>query len=291
MPFVAFLLTLGLAGNPIESNLSAQQPETKLVLKKPTPKVEVKEEVREEPRKPVRGHHLELIVPETVAPYKNAELVVKTHAKFVTLKAQATLFETVKVYELIPNNDDEHLYVFTGKPAKFLVTVTTFDPETGIKEDSKVVTIGKPEPTPDPDPDPNPDPDPDPNPDPNPPPVPIPGVARVLIVEETKGDTSAAYRPYLNVLNSNEIQDYLNKKVPGKWRKWDDDYTQENLKNQEQVWKDVYFNKDNKYPRTSPNDTSIIPWIYITNGTKGYSGPLPNNIHDTLELLKKYLGE
>jgi hypothetical protein len=282
LPFAAILISLGLAGAPSAQN-PPEEAKKEVILRKPTqaaPKAKV-----------TASGSLELIVAERVEPYTVAEVTVKTSAKFLSVKAQASLFEGVKVYELIAPAEGERRFVFTGKPSKFLVTVTAFDPETGIREESRVVTIGVP--TPEPPAPPNPPTPPTP-PGPTPPgpqPVPIPGVARVLIIEETHSSTKKEYQPYLNVLNSLEIKQYLNKKVKNNWRVFDKDFTSEQLKNEEQIWQDVFLNKDGKYARTSPTSSDITPWIYITNGKEGYSGPIPSTIPDTLVLLKKYLGE
>jgi hypothetical protein len=46
-----------------------------------------------------------------------------------------------------------------------------------------------------------------------------------------------------------------------------------------QVWQDAF-----KLPRQS------LPWIVISDGKTGFSGPLPANTADTLTLLRKYGG-
>lgn len=66
-------------------------------------------------------------------------------------------------------------------------------------------------------------------------------------------------------------------------RVWDDDYTDEQLANSPAVMRDAY-------KRIMPAARGHLPWIAISNGTDGHSGPLPLTVEDTMELLRKYGG-
>lgn len=123
---------------------------------------------------------------------------------------------------------------------------------------------------------PNP-PDPGPGPQPNP----EPGKISVLIVDETEDYNKPEYRPYLPVLNSTVIRSYLDSHCATEsgrpeWRHWDKDV---DVTNASKKWQEAM-----KIPRTS------LPWIAITNGVKGWAGPLPKTEAETLELLKKWGG-
>jgi hypothetical protein len=134
----------------------------------------------------------------------------------------------------------------------------------------KVVVEGK---GPRPPPDPNP---PGPTPDPKPTPIPTAG-NRVLVVYESDLAEMVKLPPTrAAILTSTVIRAYLTAhQVEGRFLDKDTEFTTE-----PQVWRDAM-----KLPRDS------VPWIYVSNGKTGYSGPLPENVADTLVILKKYFGE
>lgn len=138
------------------------------------------------------------------------------------------------------------------------------------------VTIGVPGPGPSP-PGPNP---PGPNP-PGPAPIPTSGL-RVLMVFETL-DKGKMPKGQVNIAYAKAVRDYLNSKcvvgADGKtkeYRMWDKDV---DTTEEGKVWQDAM-----KRERKS------LPWILISDGIKGYEGPLPATVDDTLTLLKKYGG-
>jgi hypothetical protein len=124
-----------------------------------------------------------------------------------------------------------------------------------------------------PPPDPNP---PGPTPDPKPTPIPTAG-NRVLIVYESDLAEMVKLPPTrAAILTSTVLRAYLTAhQVEGRFLDKDTEFTTE-----PQVWRDAM-----KLPRDS------VPWIYVSNGKTGYSGPLPENVADTLVILKKYFGE
>lgn len=127
---------------------------------------------------------------------------------------------------------------------------------------------------------------PRPGPEPSPP-VPVvepivKGPISVLIVEETDDRAKQEMWPYLGVMSSVKIREYLNshcRKIDGKpaWLWIDDD---SDMSKANPYWQDAM-----NLPRSS------LPWIAISNGTKGTSGPLPQTEDAVLALLKQWGGE
>jgi hypothetical protein len=121
-------------------------------------------------------------------------------------------------------------------------------------------------------PDPLPPPGPKPPPGPTPDPTPTP-------------DPSTLPAKQLNVLYDKGIRDYLNSKCvkgdDGKtpaWRIWD---------------KDVDASKDDKVWGEAMTKAKGVtgfktPWLVVSNGKTGFSGPLPADTTSALTLLKKY---
>ena len=126
---------------------------------------------------------------------------------------------------------------------------------------------------------PNPEPIPvDPTPAPKPP-APIVGDGlHVLIVYES-ADLQKLPPGQLSALKSQTVRDYLDGRCAKEngvaaWRIWDADI---DTKEAAKAWQDAM-----KRPRQS------LPWVIISDGRSGYEGPLPGNVADTLELLKKW---
>jgi len=126
---------------------------------------------------------------------------------------------------------------------------------------------------------PNPEPIPvDPTPAPKPP-APIVGDGlHVLIVYES-ADLQKLPPGQLSALKSQTVRDYLDGRCAKEngvaaWRIWDADV---DTKESSKAWQDAM-----KRSRQS------LPWLIISDGRSGYEGPLPGNVADTLELLKKW---
>lgn len=127
-------------------------------------------------------------------------------------------------------------------------------------------------------------PPPDPGPKPEPPsPAPIPAAGfRVLIVYESMATLPMNQH---GIIYGKSVRDYLNAKCDvgpdGKtkeWRIFDKDV---DASSDSALWAAAM-----KRPRAS------VPWLIISNHPRGgYEGPLPDNVADTLTLLKKYGGE
>ena len=160
-----------------------------------------------------------------------------------------------------------------GKAELTLAPVGVLEIESVVRQ---VLTVSGVGPIPPPEPDPIP-----PGPDPTPP---IPGDAnRVLIVYESS-QLSSLPPAQAVLMSASSVRGYLAKrcivgpdKVTPDFRIWDKDV---DLTNVPQVWKDAMA-----IPRTS------LPWIVVSNGKAGYSGPLPADETGLMATLKKYLGE
>ena len=163
--------------------------------------------------------------------------------------------------------------VIGGKPGVYrLLAYTAWGDEPSNPAITMVIVTAPVDPTPGPGPNP---------PTPNPP-TPAPGQISVLIVDNVDDYGKPEYQPYLETLNSSAIVNYLNAhcaKVGStpEWRHWD---ASTDVSHESQKWQDAM-----KLPRAS------LPWIAITNGKTGYSGPLPKTEAETLALLKKWGGE
>lgn len=190
---------------------------------------------------------------------------VISDSKFVRVTARKNLLEVADLKKL---NERQWLLTTSGT---FLVEAFSFDPDKGLDEARVQVVLGIPDPTP-PEPAPGPVP-PSPTPD-NVAPIPAPGF-RVLIVYESKLGVPP-------VAIDSSIRNYLNAKCvkeegTAEFRIWD---KETDVTYAPKLWQDAM-----KRPRVT------VPWIVISNGTKGYEGPLPLNVESTLRLLKEYGGE
>lgn len=191
--------------------------------------------------------------------------------------------------------------VFTSsEPASFtiLVAIATSAPSEPANENknlkvhllSKQFTVGKlPTPPPDPQPDPDPTPQPDP-PDPNPTPAPIPEPGlRVLIIEEVNNRSSLP-RTQLTLLTSTSFRKFLNEScvkanIPNpvpEWRLFDKDSS---LDNESSLWKKAF----QRFHNTTITPSPTVPWLIVSNGKKGFEGPLPKTEDETITLIKKYV--
>ena len=116
----------------------------------------------------------------------------------------------------------------------------------------------------------------------DPAPIPVAGL-RVLIVYESAD--LPKYTPQQNgILFGAKVREWLNANCvvgpDGKtreWRMWDKDV---DTSGESKLWQEAM-----KRPRTS------TPWVIISDGTKGFEGPLPANVDDFLALVGKYKGD
>lgn len=134
--------------------------------------------------------------------------------------------------------------------------------------------------------------DPNPNPNPNPNPfepvvvVPAPGQIRVLILEETEDIARPEMRPWIGVSNSSKIRKYLSShckpdETTEGWLWVDPDINTEFMSD---YWKSAIT-------KTKADPNYKLPWIAITNGDKGISGPLSSSEDEVMALLKKWGGD
>lgn len=104
------------------------------------------------------------------------------------------------------------------------------------------------------------------------PPIPVSSL-HVLIIEETN-DRGTLPAAQAQIFTSTKVLGWLRTNAPEHWRIWDAD--------QKPELAPAEFQEALKLPRQG------LPWIVISNGTTGFSGPLPTNEMDTLSLLQKY---
>jgi hypothetical protein len=161
--------------------------------------------------------------------------------------------------------------------------VLTFQPDGADKVVWNVVVSGGVNPLP-PGPEPGPKPPIPPEPSPDPPPIPSDGFRVLVVYENDPSDpASTLTKEQRGAMSSQAVRSYLDSKcAKGKdgktpeWRMWDQHVE---LTNETDIWKDAM-----KLPR------NVLPWIVISDGKGGYSGPLPANEAELLTLLKKYGG-
>lgn len=103
------------------------------------------------------------------------------------------------------------------------------------------------------------------------PPLPVDGL-HVLILYESE-DRGTMPPQQLSILTSAPLREWF-KANSVQWRIWDDDTPVEGA---EKVWQDALL-----LPRQS------LPWIHVSNGKTGYSGPLPATVDETISLIGKY---
>lgn len=173
------------------------------------------------------------------------------------------------------------------------------------------IVVGSPEPIPV-------DPKPvDPKPvDPKPAPIPDAGFRVLLIYESNDLDKMPVSQTL--VLSGQSIRQYLNSKCimgpDGRtrdWRIWDKDV---DLSGEAKLWQTAMARErklkvrkaaDGKYEvcnavdrviwkgfdteeKANAGAAKILPWIIISTGSKGYEGPLPKTIDETLALLREF---
>lgn len=183
--------------------------------------------------------------------------------------------------DLVPPDVQKQLtgrMFYSDTPGTFRVVVYCGGPgNTASDIATCIVTVGDPVP-------PGPGPGPGPTPDPDP----FLGVGaagpaglKVLILTETS-DQSKLPRGQLTILTSGTVRDYLNShclKESGRaaWRVWDRDV---NPVNETALWQKAF----------AAANKAAVPQILIGDGNKGFSGPLPTTVDETMKLLIRFGG-
>ena len=137
-----------------------------------------------------------------------------------------------------------------------------------------------------------PGPAPTPGPGPGPSPTPIPPSSQITVVVVKDGMTlSKLPQSQLQALLSSRVRDYCDKHC----LKGADNKTPEFKIYEKDTVVDKQSANIQKAFKTAIDDMSAAksngPWIAISNGTTGYSGPYPVTEIEVLDLLKKYGGE
>ena len=105
-------------------------------------------------------------------------------------------------------------------------------------------------------------------------PAPPAAELHVLIIEDAAARAQLS-REQLEVIAGTRCVQWL-QEHQAQWRIWD-----QQQRTTEQ-WEEPWFLQALQLPRTS------LPWIVISHGRRGYSGPLPATVDDTLQLLERY---
>ena len=152
----------------------------------------------------------------------------------------------------------------------------------GIRELTAVYTLTiegerKPEPKPEPD-----DGDDEDETDPTEAPFPSPNGLSFLIIREAT-ETGSLEPSQMTIFTSSRLLQFGNQHAKGAggfFRIWDDDHTDEQLNDVPHEIKVAY--------QTVLRSGKPLPLIAIANGDRGYLGPLPKTLDDTMKLLERY---
>lgn len=172
------------------------------------------------------------------------------------------------------------------KPGTYEVTYTTLSGTNQI-DSFQEFTVGKP-PPPEPDPEPDPDVPPPPTPDVTKLPFPATGFYAMFLRQDT--DMNKYTPSQRAAIGGAETATYLNTKTtaPG-WRVFDanQQFTGEGM------WKEAHKRAALDLAAwEAKNPGKKTPWLLAGNGTKGWSGPVPEDSLDkTLTILKTYGGQ
>jgi hypothetical protein len=170
--------------------------------------------------------------------------------------------------------DSKRALVFGAKTGTFRVWAVTAKGDRVSERAECLVTVGTPPEPPPPGPGPGPGPGPNPPPTPGDNPFPADGKARVLILFDHSLQAGSLPAGFYNQVYGGTFRKYLLDKTSNQYRIWPDDVDGSSV---EKEWADAL-----KKPRTS------LPWVYLSNGKTGYSGPLPATPDETTKLLQKY---
>lgn len=111
-------------------------------------------------------------------------------------------------------------------------------------------------------------------------PSPIPDVGYRVLITYSNATKSSLPREQLATLDSYELREWLDshcvkdaQSVP-EWRIW---ATEVQINPDQPIWQ-----------KLMGLERKSEPWIIISNGRTGFSGPLPANEAETIKLLEKY---
>lgn len=169
--------------------------------------------------------------------------------------------------------------VFTGPPGSYLV----HGEEDGayIQQVVNIAVGPAPGPTP-----PGPGPTP-PGPTPTPGDVPFPSNGLAVMIVGEQSEIASLPVSQRAIFSSAAVLNYLRsvtmKAEDGNpaFRIWDDDYT--DVSRAPQVMQRAYA-------AAKQLSNGQLPWIVISDGQRGYSGPLPTSVEATLQLLRQFGG-
>jgi hypothetical protein len=301
--FTLLLLPFGLTGDTGKQKSSPVKPTAPKVVKKQAPRAE-----------PV------IVAPAETKVYKPVRLALSNATKATQARWKINPEPAWQEISQLKTGADGQVIEpyglrFTGAPGiyKIAVLYVDFDAKLFGELDTDVRIVGDvapipPGPTPPGPTPPGPTP-PGPVP-PSPAPIPAPGF-RVLMVYET-GDQTNYTIGEINTLYSKEVRDYLNAKcvVEGQtkgYRIYDKDVV---LTGEGDVWKNAVARAKQKmaewkpvtrrevvYDGLTPNitvhtvgDHQAMPWLVISDGVRGWEGPMPDRYEDAFAKIKEFGG-
>lgn len=215
----------------------------------------------------------QLLVGEKSQPTKQNALLITASGEYQSIEVEAETKPNFDFADLIraPNRPNDWLLIGAGK---FRISAYAYDPKKGQARKRIDVDLG---PHPDSDPDPGPSPDP-----PKPIDLPIEGEGlRVLVVYES-GALSKLPESQKSILYSTTVRKYLTSKCPQENGSYEFRFFDQDT--------DLGFTSE-RWKKAMARPRESIPWVLIANGKEGFSGPLPQNVGEMMELLKKYGGQ
>lgn len=208
-------------------------------------------------------------------------------ANFVTVKATATDAKVVKFLALDPGlsvfpasllADQTATVVVASRPGKYRLLAYAGNADGPSDPVITTVVISGPLP-------PGPGPGPDPVDPPGPEeaaPIREPGFRVMIVYDSSAGVTLPAAQ--VAVFTSADVRTYANRKcalgADGVTKEFRVFASTQDVSGESKVWRDAMNLK-----------RASLPWIVVSTGKTGYSGPLPKDVNATLDLLKKYGGQ
>ena len=193
-------------------------------------------------------------------------------------EARDPLDLTYKTYE------KDTVFVMSAEPgARYIVASDALNWDLRKRDKiTWIINVSSPNPPPpDPTPDPTPDPDPIPEPTPAAPfPTTEPGLHVLILYEGQPTDDEHMPPSQLSIFTSAKVRQWLEANTTAH-RVWDDDFTLEQMAHAPPTFRDAYG-------LVLEQSRGVVPWIAISDGQTGFTGPLPESIDALIQLLEQY---
>lgn len=209
----------------------------------------------------------QLLAGEKSKPSTQSAVLITATGPYKSIEVEAETKPAFDLADLIrAPGRPEWLLIGSGK---FRISAYAYDPERGQSRKRIDIELGPPKPPEPPAPDP-------PTPADE---LPIEGVGlRVLVVYESS-ELSRLPETQKQVLSSTIVREFLNSHCAKDGDTYEYRFYDQNA--------DMTFAND-RWKKAMAKARKSVPWVAISNGRKGYSGPLPLSIEEMLALLKKY---